>query len=113
MSGTQTAAARQRARFEELLVEELDTNSRLKRAVESHRAAQVEASTSMALAGDALAQLLDGLARKTSPLHLRMVHALGRLYQEQPADADGTELVVMVNEVCDMIRRPDLKTPLT
>ncbi len=104
------AASRVRARFEELLVEPLDSNTRLKRGVKQRLSDLGPEHASMQLAGSALSKLLDGLARKTSPLHVRMVHAAGRLYQELDDDSDATELVRVVNETADMIRRPDLKT---
>ena len=102
-----------RARLDELLVEDLDTNSRLKAGVKAHLADfDEDGGRAMRAAGLAMLQLLDGLGRKTSPLHLRLVHAVGRLYQEQGADGDAVGVVVIVNEICDMVRRPDLRSPL-
>ena len=102
-----------RARLDELLVEDLDTNSRLKAQVKTHLAGfDEDDGRPMRAAGLAMLQLHDALGRKTSPLHLRLVHAAGRLYQEQDADGDAVGFVVIVNEICEMMRRPDLRSPL-
>ncbi len=91
-----------RARFEELLTEPLQTTSSLKRAV--RRAGGTgPASASVSI-------LLDGLARKTSPLHLRMAHAIARAHLEGAEDTVG--VVVICNEIAHMIRRPDLGQPV-
>jgi hypothetical protein len=91
-----------RARFEELLTEPLQTTSSLKRAVR-HAGGTGPATVSVSV-------LLDGLARKTSPLHLRMAHAIARAHLEGAEDTVG--IVVICNEIAHMIRRPDLGQPV-
>ncbi len=108
-----------REAFDALLVEPLVSTRALKRHFASwatdHRAlASQEELAALGVLLDATQALLDSIERKTSPLYVRLIHALAA-YLMLEGKTSGTDLALtgrVVNSVAHSTRRFQLKFEL-